>query len=83
MDKQQLEEKIRAAASEIFSLAEIEWHKGSEEFKSLKAKLAADIWNWCTAVFGSRKSGDAGVEIMECINRSLSSFKGSPAEYMN
>lgn len=82
MDKQQLEEKVRAAATEIFSLAETERHKGSEEFKSLKAKLAADIWKWCTAVFGSRKSGDAGVEIMECINRSLSSFKGSPAEYM-
>lgn len=83
MDKQQLEEKIRAAATEIFSLAETERHKYSEEFKSLKTKLATNIWNWCNTVFGKPKTGNAGVEIMECINRSLSSFKGSPAEYMN
>lgn len=82
MDKQQLEEKIRAAAAEIFSLAETERHKGSEEFNSLKAKLATNIWNWCNTVFGKPKTGNAGGEIMECINRSLSSFKGSPAEYM-
>ena len=83
MDKQQLEEKIREAATEIFSLAETERHKGSEEFKSLKTKLATNIWNWCNTVFGKPKTGNAGVEIMECINRSLSSFKGSPAGYMN
>ncbi len=83
MDKQQLEEKIREAATEIFSLAETERHKGSEEFKSLKTKLATNIWNWCNTVFGKSKTSNAGVEIMECINRSLSSFKGNPAGYMN
>lgn len=83
MNKQQLEEQIWAAATEIFSLAETERHEGSEEFKSQKTKLAMNIWNWCNTVFGKPKTGNAGVEIMECINRSLSSFKGNPAGYMN
>lgn len=88
MDKQQLENRIQATASEIFSLAETSLPTGSEEFKSLKTKLAADIWKWCGEVFGSEKIGNTGVEIMECINRSLSSFKkdkneGESARYMN
>ena len=83
MDKQRLEERIQATASEIFSLAESARLDGSDDFKSLKTKLAADIWQWCAAVFGSKRTGNVGVEIMECINRSLSSFKGEAAGYMN
>ncbi|MDE6349496.1 MAG: hypothetical protein K2K67_00640 [Treponemataceae bacterium] len=83
MDKRRFEERIQATATEIFSLAESARLDGSEDFKSLKAKLAADIWQWCAAVFGSKRTGNAGVEIMECINRSLSSFKGEAAGYMN
>ena len=83
MDKQRLEERIQATATEIFSLAETARLDKNEEFKSLKAKLAADIWKWCGAVFGSKRTGNAGVEIMECINRSLSSFKGEATGYMN
>ena len=79
MDKQQLEEHIQATATEIFSLAETARRDGREDFKSLKTKLAADIWKWCATVFGSERTGNAGVEIMECINRSLSSFKKDEA----
>ncbi|MBD5441830.1 MAG: hypothetical protein HDR34_00230 [Treponema sp.] len=82
MDKQQLEEHIQATATEIFSLAETARRDGREDFKSLKTKLAADIWKWCAVVFGSERTGNAGVEIMECIKRSLSSFKGEAAGYM-
>ena len=83
MDKQQLEKRIQATATEIFSLAETSRRDRSEDFKFLKAKLATDIWKWCAAVFGSERTGNAGVEIMECINRSLSSFKGEVTGYMN
>ena len=83
MDKRRFEERIQATATEIFSLAESARLDGSEDFKSLKAKLAADIWQWCAAVFGSKRTENVGVEIMECINRSLSSFKGEAAGYMN
>ena len=82
MDKQQLEKRIQATASEIFSLAETARCDENEEFKSLKEKLATYIWKWCAAVFESKKLENAGVEIMECINRSLSSFKGEAAGYM-
>ena len=81
MDKQQLEKRIQATATEIFSLAETSRRDRSEDFKFLKAKLATDIWKWCAAVFGSERTGNAGVEIMECINRSLSSFKGEVTGY--
>ena len=81
MDKQRLEERIHA--TEIFSLAETARLDKNEEFKSLKAKLATYIWKWCATVFGSERTGNAGVEIMECINRSLSSFKGEAAGYMH
>lgn len=83
MDKQRLEERIQATATEIFSLEETARLDRSEEFKSLKTKLAADIWEWCSAVFGRKRTGNAGVEIMECVNRSFSSFKGEAAGYMN
>ena len=83
MDKQRLEERIQATATEIFSLAETARRDENEEFKSLKAKLATHIWKWCGAVFGSKRTGNAGVEIMECIKRSLSSFKGEATGYMN
>lgn len=79
MDKQRLEERIQATATEIFSLAETARLDKNEEFKSLKAKLATYIWKWCATVFGSKKLENAGVEIMECINRSLSSFKKDEA----
>lgn len=79
MDKQRLEERIQATATEIFSLAETARRDGREDFKSLKTKLAADIWKWCAVVFGSERTGNTGVEIMECINRSLSSFKKDEA----
>lgn len=82
MDKQRLEERIQATATEIFSLAKTARLDGSEEFKSLRTKLAADIWEWCGAEFGRKRTGNAGVEIMECVNRSLSSFKGEAAKYM-
>lgn len=83
MDKERLEERIQATATEIFSLDETARCDENEEFKSLKTKLAADIWRWCALVFGSQRTGNAGVEIMECIKRSLSSFKGEAAGYMN
>lgn len=82
MDKQRLEEKITKTVAEIFSLEEPGRHESSEEYKALKTKLAADIWKWCNATFKSNKTSNAGVEIMECIQRSLSSYKGEPAEYM-
>ena len=83
MDKQQLEKRIQATVSEIFSLAETARCDENEEFKSQRTKLTENIWKWCAAVFGSERTGNAGVEIMECINRSLSSFKGEVTGYMD
>lgn len=83
MDKERLEERIQATATEIFSLEETARCDENEEFKSLKTKLAADILRWCALVFGSQRTGNAGVEIMKCINRSIRSFKGEAAGYMN
>lgn len=80
MDKKCLEEKIAATANELFSLSKNE-REHSEEFKTLKIKLAADIWKWSCIVF-KKKVENAGVEIMECINRSFSSFSGETS-YVN
>ncbi len=80
MDKKCLEEKIVATANELFSLSQNE-RECSEEFKTLKIKLAADIWRWGGIVFKKRVE-NAGVEIMECINRSFLSFNGETS-YVN
>ena len=83
MDKNQqrekLEKKITKTFSELFLLKE-ENKTASEEFSSLKTKLAENIWKWAACIF--EKYENAGQEIMECVNLSINSFKGSPDKYL-
>ena len=87
-NKIRLEEKITRIAEEIFALPKEERENssgGSAEFKTLKIKLAENVWRW--AEFKSAKKEFkhlkyAGKEIMECINRSITSYKGETDGYI-
>ena len=79
-DTNQLEIKINKTVVEIFSLKKSDDFDESE-YKALFTKLSDLIWRWAKIVYGS-KVEKAGVEIMECIRRSLSSFNGNPKEYI-
>ena len=73
MDKKQLEERIEKTVFQILS---------DSESLSLKTKLAGDLWNWAKLVFGEERVKNAGKEIFECVNRSLTNFHGKAKDYI-
>ena len=79
-DKNQLEIKISKTAIDIFSLKKSDDFDESE-YKALFTKLSDLIWRWAKITFG-QKVENASIEIMECIKRSLSSFKEGENEYV-
>lgn len=79
-DKNQLEIKINKTAIDIFSLKKSDDFDESE-YKTLFTKLSDLIWRWAKITFG-QKIENASIEIMECIKRSLSSFKEGENEYV-
>lgn len=79
-DKNQLEIKINKTAIDIFSLKKSDDFDESE-YKTLFTKLSDLIWRWAKITFG-QKIENASSEIMECIKRSLSSFKEGENEYV-
>ncbi len=73
MDKKQLEERIEKTVFQFLS---------DSESLSLKTKLAGDLWNWAKLVFGEERVKNAGREIFECVNRSLTNFHGKAKDYI-
>lgn len=79
-DKIQLEDKINKIVTSLFSLKKSDDFDESE-YKTLFTKLSDLIWRWAKITFG-QKVENASIEIMECIKRSLSSFKEGENEYV-
>lgn len=79
-DKIQLEDKINKIVTTLFSLKKSDEFDESE-YKTLFTKLSDLIWRWAKITFG-QKIENASIEIMECIKRSLSSFKEGENEYV-
>lgn len=79
-DKIQLEDKINKIVTSLFSLKKSDDFDESE-YKTLFTKLSDLIWRWAKITFG-QKIENASIEIMECIKRSLSSFKEGENEYV-
>lgn len=80
--KEKFEGKITRTVSEILLLKE-EGKSETEEFNSLRTKLADLIWRWAECVFKKNELENAGEEIMKCVNWSVKSFDGSPEKYMS
>lgn len=79
-DKIQLEDKINKIITSLFTLKKSDDFDESE-YKTLFTKLSDLIWRWAKITFG-QKIENASIEIMECIKRSLSSFKEGENEYV-
>lgn len=80
MDKKQLENNIIKVSSLIFSIPNK--NDENEEFRTLKAKLADLVWRWAALTFSKSKLKNATKEVMECIIRSLKSYKGEIENYI-
>ena len=79
-DKIQLEDKINKIVTSLFTLKKSDDFDESE-YKTLFTKLSDLIWSWAKITFG-QKVENASIEIMECIRRSISSFKEGENEYV-
>ena len=82
MQREKLECKITETFSELLLLKEKNKQE-SEEFTSLRTKLAGNIWKWASGVFQKAWVQNAGEEIMKCVNLSITSFDGSAEKYIS
>lgn len=82
IDKVQLENNISRVALDIFSICQ-DRNDECSDFRTLKIKLADMLWRWASLTFNSFKLKNAGVEVMKCISRSISSYKGDANKYIN
>ena len=80
--RKKLECKITETFSELLLLKEKNKQE-SEEFYSLRMKLAENIWKWATGVFQKAEVQNAGEEIMKCVNFSITSFEGAAEKYIS
>ena len=80
--REKLECKITETFSELLLLKEKNRQK-SEEFTSLRTKLAENIWKWASGIFQKAGVQNAGEEIMKCVNLSITSFDGSAEKYIS
>ena len=86
METNQQREKLECKITEIFSellLLKEKNKQESEEFNSLRTKLAGNIWKWASGVFQKAGVQNAGEEIMKCVNLSITSFDGSAEKYIS
>ena len=86
MEANQQREKLECKITEIFSellLLKEKNKQDSEEFYSLRTKLAGNIWKWAIIVFQKAEVENAGEEIMKCVNTSITSFEGSVEKYIS
>ena len=86
METNQQREKLECKITETFSellLLKEKNRQESEEFTSLRTKLAENIWKWASGVFQKAGVQNAGEEIMKCVNLSITSFEGSAEKYIS
>ena len=86
METNQQREKLECKITETFSellLLKEKNRQDSEEFNSLRTKLAENIWKWASGVFQKAGVQNAGEEIMKCVNLSIVSFDGSAEKYIS
>ncbi|MBR1614825.1 MAG: hypothetical protein IJ673_05015 [Treponema sp.] len=86
METNQQREKLECKITETFSellLLKEKNRQDSEEFNSLRTKLAENIWKWASGVFQKAGIQNAGEEIMKCVNLSITSFDGSAEKYIS
>ena len=81
MDKNKLEQNIAKTAKEIFAIPK-ENHNSSCDFLSLKTKLSGYVWQWAELTWKTQRIRNCSCEIMECVNRCLSSYDGSPENFI-
>ena len=82
MDKKQQEAKIIRIATELFPFVQ-QKNTACAEFLTLRTKLANAVWQFAALTFGTANIENASVEIMECVNRSVLSYKGTAEHYIN
>ena len=82
MDKKQQEAKIIKTVSELLPFIQSS-NTASVEFLTLRTKLANAVWQFAVLTFGTANIENASVEIMECVNRSVLSYKGTGEHYIN
>ena len=82
MDKAKLETEIIKIASEIFLLIQ-EKSDESSEFLTLRTKLTDMIWRWAKCTFSTSKLENSGVEITQCITRSILSYHGDADKFIS
>ena len=82
MDKKQQEAKIIRIATELLPFIQSS-NTASVEFLTLRTKLANAVWQFAALTFGTANIENASVEIMECVNRSVLSYKGTAEHYIN
>ena len=82
MEKQQQEAKIIKIAAELFPFVQ-QKNTSCAEFRTLRMKLTDTVWRWALLTFNPKKIENAAVEIMECVNRSVFSYKGTAEHYIN
>ena len=82
MEKKHWELKIIKTVSELLPFIQSS-NTASVEFLTLRTKLANAVWKFAALTFGTANIENASVEIMECVNRSVLSYKGTAEHYIN
>lgn len=82
MEKKHWELKIIKTVSELLPFVQNS-NTACVEFLTLRTKLADTVWRFAALTFGTANIENASVEIMECVNRSVLSYKGTAEHYIN
>ena len=82
MEKKHWELKIIKTVSELLPFVQ-NGTTACVEFLTLRTKLADAVWRFAALTFGTANIENASVEIMECVNRSVLSYKGTAEHYIN
>ncbi|MGP1491581.1 MAG: hypothetical protein ACTTI6_11065 [Treponema sp.] len=82
MEKKHWELKIIKTVSELLPFVQ-NGNTASVEFLTLRTKLANAVWQFAVLTFSTANIENASVEIMECVNRGVLSYKGTAEHYIN
>ena len=82
MEKKHWELKIIKTVSELLPFVQ-NGNTSCVEFLTLRTKLADAVWRFAALTFGTASIENAAVEIMDCLNRSVLSYKGIAEHYIN
>lgn len=82
MEKKHWKLKIIKTVSELLPFVQ-NGDTACVEFLTLRTKLADAVWRFAALTFGTASIENAAVEIMDCVNRSVLSYKGIAEHYIN